>query len=70
VIAMSATASSQETLAAFLARIRPGDRCACCGAVMQSRWAQAVACPECGCEISEEDGSDAEEHPRRLSTAA
>ena len=86
-IDMSATQTSPETLGAYLARIRPGDRCACCGAILQPvgggrrmgrgptgvsdvRPAQAVVCPDCGCEISEESGNDAEESRERLSPAA
>ena len=33
---MSCTQGRQESLAAFLARVRPGDSCACCGATLQS----------------------------------
>ena len=85
---MNCTRGRQESLAAFLARVRPGDSCACCGATLQSmsrnlrtgrtisgpsgpRPATAViVCPECGCEISEETGPDAEESRRELSPAA
>jgi hypothetical protein len=35
VILMDCTQGRPESLAAFLARIRPGDACACCGAVLQ-----------------------------------
>ena len=34
-IVMDCTQERPESLAAFLARIRPGDTCACCGAVLQ-----------------------------------
>jgi hypothetical protein len=84
-----------DSLGAFLARVRPGDRCACCGAVLQpldrgpglgrsapgrgfgtggaaqsSPAVQAVMCPECGCEITEEVSADAGEDLRELSSAA
>lgn len=32
---MNCTQGRPESLAAFLARVRPGDTCACCGAVLQ-----------------------------------
>ena len=34
-IKMNCTKGRPESLAAFLARVRPGDRCACCGAILQ-----------------------------------
>lgn len=83
---MNCTQGRPETLAAFLARVRPGDACACCGALLQplNRGARtspnvsisssvrpaAVMCPECGCEISEETNADAEENVRELCPAA
>lgn len=33
---MNCTDRRQESLAAFLARVRPGDSCTCCGATLQS----------------------------------
>ncbi len=76
-----------ESLATFLARLRPGDRCTCCGAalrpvVQETRPArtgthvagasrpQTLVCPDCGCEISEDPGADAEGHLRELIQAA
>ena len=89
-IKMDCTQGRQESLAAFLARVRPGGACACCGATLRAldrgsktscpipgaavsglRLAVAVViCPECGCEVSEEAGPDAEEGLRELSSAA
>jgi hypothetical protein len=77
----------RETLSAFLARVRPGDSCTCCGSTLKllgrgtkisgvasgsgpRRAVEAIVCPDCGCEISEETGSDAEENLRLLSPAA
>ena len=34
-IVMDCTQQRPESLATFLARVRPGDTCACCGAVLQ-----------------------------------
>ena len=85
---MNGTQPRPETLGAFLARVRPGDACACCGAALRStsrvqRTARttsvslgsrlpspALVCPECGCEISEETGTDVEESRRELTAAA
>jgi hypothetical protein len=85
---MSRTQGRHDSLAAFLARVRPGDSCACCGATLQSVHrgskaargtsgssalrlaADAVVCPECGCEIAEETGPDVEEGLKELSSAA
>lgn len=84
---MDCTQGAPESLAGFLARVRPGDRCICCGAVLHPLTAgprlghvarglsglprtRAVACPECGFEVSEEPGDDAEDDLRRLSPAA
>ena len=84
---MNCSQGRPESLAAFLARIRPGDRCACCGAILQSihrgsrtdrvatgpsnlNPAAAVACPECGCEISDDNGLEAEENLGALNPAA
>ena len=85
---MSRAQGRQESLAAFLARIRPGDSCACCGATLQSARrgskaargisdssalrlaAEAIVCPECGYEIAEDTGPDAEEGRKELSSAA
>ena len=85
---MSRTQGRQESLAAFLARVRPGDSCACCGATLQSVHrgskavrgiagsaalrlaAEAIVCPECGCEIAEDTGPDVEEGRKELSSAA
>ena len=83
---MNCTQGRPESLAAFLARVSPGDRCACCGATLQplnrgtrmghitsgpaNAQPAAVVCPECGCEISEETTSAAEENLRELSPAA
>jgi hypothetical protein len=75
-----------ESLAAFLARVRPGDACACCGAklVAADRRAgsagptaasgdhtgAAVYCPACGCELSDEEIPEAAHSWRTLSPAA
>jgi hypothetical protein len=85
---MNCIQGRQESLAAFLARVRPGDSCACCGGTLQSAdpglkaarstsghsgrrlAAAALVCPECGCEISEETGPDAENSRKELSPAA
>lgn len=86
-IEMSTTHSSPETLGAFLARIRPGDRCACCGGVLRPLDrgarvgrnaeglsalgpAEGVYCPDCGSEIFEEAGPEAEDGLSWLSPAA
>ena len=84
----STTRGPQESLAAFLAGIRPGDLCSCCGATLRSVHrgskavrgsadssslrpaAEAIVCPACGCEISEELGPDAEESRKELNAAA
>jgi hypothetical protein len=92
---MDHTAGAIDSLGAFLARVRPGDRCACCGAILQpldrgprlgpsapgrvfgaggaaqsAPAAQAVMCPECGCEVSEEASAGTGEDLRELSSAA
>ncbi len=35
-IKMDCTQGRQDSLAGYLARVRPGDSCACCGATLQS----------------------------------
>ena len=82
--AMDCSTRQPESLGAFLARVRPGDTCTCCGAVLQSRYTDprhpasgraiagtvdAMVCLECGCEICEEE-SDADKNLRELSPAA
>jgi hypothetical protein len=51
VIKMDRTCERQESLGAFLARVRPGDSCACCGATLQSS-AQPAEKTRLGCGSS------------------
>jgi hypothetical protein len=88
VISMNCGHGRQETLGAFLARVKPGDSCTCCGGTLRAvtraplagRGAvtpsvlhlasTVIVCPECGCEISEDTGPDAEDCRGELSPAA
>ena len=93
VIAMDQKTGAVESLAVFLARFHPGDRCICCGIALQpvdrgprmgsaaarrmasrsvagQQESQAVECPHCGCEISEETAADCGAGLKELHPAA
>lgn len=75
-----------ESLAAFVARLRSGDACACCGARLiavdrragstgptvssADRTNVVVYCPDCGSELSDEECPEAAHSWRALSSAA
>jgi hypothetical protein len=93
VIAMEQKTGAVESLAGFLARVHPGDRCVCCGRALLpvdsgspsgrvaakrmavrvaqgQQGAQAVECPYCGFEISEEMTAGCGAHLSELHPAA
>lgn len=68
----------EQTLGAYLVRLRPGDSCPCCGARMQETGHPlkqrdrrgGIVCIDCGCSLTEVDFPFQTETRWVLSTAA